>query len=198
MNFDLFLRINYYNNSLDFYKNILYLSKRYSNFFYSNKNIFNNTIIRYYGKININVNNICNDNKDLFKNLLIIELYHKNSSLKFLNKNINFNSFLNANSWAKKLVNYNFQRKIYRNNPKKYYDNTIKENVEDIMHIIYFTKILNAIEKNQKKNVIKQQIKYDIGISFYKLRLDLLEISEYIKEDMYHYIDINYPKFRFI
>ena len=66
------------------------------------------------------------------------------------------------------------------------------------MHIIYFTKILNIIEENQKKNVIEKQTKYDIGISFYKLKLDLLEISEFIKEDMYDYIQLNYPKFKFI
>ena len=66
------------------------------------------------------------------------------------------------------------------------------------MQIIYFTKILIIIEKNQKNNVIEKQTKYDIGISFYKLKLDLLEISEFIKEDMYNYIQLNYPKFKFI
>jgi hypothetical protein len=198
MNFDLFLNINYYNNSLIFYKNILCLNKAYSNFFYKNQNIFNNAIIKYFGKINITKNKDYNNNKKILKYLLILELYHKNKTLKFLNLNKEFNVFINNNFWAKNLINYNFQRKIYRNDPRKYYDNTIKENVEDIMHIIYFTKILNIIEENQKNNVIEKQTKYDIGISFYKLKLDLLEISEFIKEDMYDYIQLNYPKFKFI
>ena len=198
MNFDLFLKINYYNNFLDFYKNTLFLSKEYSDYFYKNKDIFNNAIIQYFGEININSIHNCISNKNLFKNLLIIELYHKNKSLMFLNKNINFNNFLNKNYWAKKLINYNFQRKIYRNDSNNYYDNTIKENVKDIMQIIYFTKILNIIEKIQKNNVTKRQIRYDIGICFYKLRIELLEISEFIKEDMYQYIEFNYPKFKFI
>lgn len=196
MNFDLFLKINYYNNSFFFYKNILCLSKKYNIFFYKNQNIFNNTIIKYFGKINITINKDYNNNKKIFKYLLILDLYHKNKTLKFLNLNKEFNYFLNKNSWAKNLINYNFQRKIYRNDTRKYYDNTIKENVEDIMHIIYFTKILNIIEENQKNNTIEKQTKYDIGISFYKLRLELLEISEFIKEDMYDYIQLNYPKFK--
>ena len=196
MNFDLFLKINYYNNSLNFYKNMLYLNKNYSNYFYKNQNIFNKAIIKYFGKINIIKNSDYNYNKKIFKYLLILDLYHKNKTLKFLNLDNEFNFFLINNSWARNLINYNFQRKIYRNNPKKYDDNTIKENVEDIMQIIYFTKNLNIIEENQKKNVLLKQTKYDIGISFYKLRLELLEISEIIKEDMYDYIQLNYPKFK--
>tara|TARA_Y100001970_G_C14249289_1_gene870597 strand:- start:743 stop:1333 length:591 start_codon:yes stop_codon:yes gene_type:complete len=191
--FDIIIKIITYNNYYEFYK-IKLINKSLYNEIFDNNLLMNSIISLYFNEININNNY---DNSKLFENLIILNYFFCNQHLKILDTNKIFLKYLKNNNWANYLYTYNFKRNMNINNNIIVKDNTIKDNIMDIMKIMYFKKILDDIEKNQKQNIINKQDKYNIGIAFYKIKIDLLERSEIIKEEMLFYINYNYPNFKF-
>ena len=177
----LFLKISFCNKKLR--------DKLYSD------DIFNYYVLPNYFHI-INEVKVNNSNQILYKNLYILQYYLKYHHLKIIKNDIYFQKYFLSSKWAKKLYTYDFRRNMNINNNIIYLDTTVKDIVEEIMQIIYFIKILDSIEKNQKKNSRDKLFQYDIGISFYRTKDYLYDKSEILKYEMYNYINYHYPKYK--
>ena len=174
MQFEIYLNIINYFKPIDFYKYIN-INKQFNDLFFKNNIIFNYQINKFFKNLN---NYSIIDNKNLFKYLLFIDYYLNNKHLNIINNDIFFISFLKKNNWAYKLYNYNFQINI---NNQKIYDNSIKNNIIEIMKYIYFVKILSKIDNNK----------------FLKIKYDIMEETINLRNDMYDYISRNYPNYLF-
>jgi hypothetical protein len=129
----------------------------------------------YYPKYNIlTINDFHDCNKIHYQNLYYI------NKLKLIN-------FIKINPWSNNFFNYKY---ININNKEDTYIHSL---ILNIMKNIFIVKQLDIKEDNEKflnKNKIKQFI-YDIGISYYSLKLELLNETEILKKDLDNYLKNN-------
>ena len=148
------------------------VNKYYYNYIKNNYKIL---CKKYYPKYNIISLNDFNDcNRIHFENIFYI------NKLKLIN-------YIKLNNWSNNFFNYKY---INIHNKE---DTYIHNLILNIMKNIYIVKELDIKEINEKflnKDKSKQYI-YDIGISYYNLKLDLLNETEIFRKDLENYLENN-------
>lgn len=147
-------------------------NKDYYKFMKNNYNILCKIHYPKYKILSINDFNDCN--KIHFQNLFYI------NKIKLIH-------YIKINPWSNNFFNYKYIN--IHNKEDTYIHNLILNMMKDI----YIVKQLDIKENNEKylnKNKNKQFI-YDIGISYYNLKLELLNETEIFKKDLDNYLENN-------